>query len=253
VGDGHPPPHVLGYGLVGGDGIRRSSSSSKMGVRGRMRSSSFRRLCLTRLSASGPRMHDYAIRAGALEGPLELLLLLLLRQRLWHSRCRAWCLELRHPAARMARVLRARRAVKVRVRTSMVMKTLILTAVVFIVSDHDKSRISKLMSRVIWMRREVVSVRPIARVRWDEHQEDPVQGGVGVVGKKRVHHNDQQHHRDAFRTSNVYVASAAAWSVYGHALSSSYSSTGSVEYSLGYGVGVGVRSYGARRVVEGWR
>jgi hypothetical protein len=55
------------------------------------------------------------------------------------------------------------------------------------------------------------------------------------------------------RSTNVYVASAAAWSVYGHALSSSYSSTGSVEYSPGYGVGVGVRSYGARRVVEGWR
>ena len=45
--DGHlaPPPHVVGYGSVGGGGIRCSSS----GVGGRMRSSLFGRLRLTHL------------------------------------------------------------------------------------------------------------------------------------------------------------------------------------------------------------
>ena len=78
----------------------------------------------------------------------------------------------------------------------------------------------------------VISVRPISRMRWDERQEHPVQGDA-----KGVHHP-----RDAFQANNVYGASATGYA-YGHALSSSYSSTGSVESSPGYGIG----SYGARR------
>jgi hypothetical protein len=80
----------------------------------------------------------------------------------------------------------------------------------------------------------VVSVWPMSRVRLE--QQRPVQGGV-----KGIHH-----HHDAFQANNgagVYGASAAGCA-YGHALSSSYSSTGSVWYSPGYGVG----SYGARLV-----
>ena len=85
--------------------------------------------------------------------------------------------------------------------------------------------------------RGIVSARLMSRVRWDEHQEHPVQGDA-----KSLHHP-----RDAFQASKgVYGASAAGYA-YGHALSPSYSSTGSVGYSPGYGVG----SYGARRGAGG--
>ena len=47
------------------------------------------------------------------------------------------------PAARIARVPRTRRALQVGVRTSMALTTLILIAVVFIVSDAEKSKVSK--------------------------------------------------------------------------------------------------------------
>jgi len=79
----------------------------------------------------------------------------------------------------------------------------------------------------------VVSVRPTSRVRLE--QQHPVQADA-----KGVHHL-----HDAFQANNgagVYGASAAGYA-YGHALRSSYSSTGSVGYSPGYGIG----SYGARR------
>ena len=81
----------------------------------------------------------------------------------------------------------------------------------------------------------VISVRPMSRVRLE--QQHPVQGGV-----KDVHH-----YHDAFCVNNgagVYGASAAGCA-YVHTLSSGYSSTESVGYSPGYGVGVA--SYGARR------
>ena len=37
---------------------------------------------------------------------------------------------------------------------------------------------------------DVVNVRPMSRVRWDERQEHPVQGGVGTIGKQGAYHND---------------------------------------------------------------
>ena len=52
-----------------------------------------------------------------------------------------------HPAARIARGSRTRRALQVGVRTSMALMTLILIAVVFIVSDAKKSKVSKSMWR----------------------------------------------------------------------------------------------------------
>ena len=85
----------------------------------------------------------------------------------------------------------------------------------------------------------VISVRPMSRVRLEERH--PVQGGV-----KDVHH-----YRDASCVNNgagVYGASATGCA-YVHTLSSGYSSTESVGYSPGYGVGVA--SYGARRGGEG--
>ena len=45
-------------------------------------------------------------------------------------------------------------------------------------------------------RKGVVSVRPISRVRWEEQQQRPVQGGVGVggVGKKGVPYSHLRNH-----------------------------------------------------------
>ena len=67
-----------------------------------------------------------------------------------------------------------------------------------------------------------------------------------VLGRRasRIATSATTTHRDVFQTSNVYGVSAAGYA-YGHALSSSFPSTGIVGYSTGYGVGVG--SYGARR------
>ena len=72
------------------------------------------------------------------------------------------------------------------------------------------------------------------RVWWEQQQQQHL-----VQGSAKGNH----HHRDRFQANNgVYGASAAGYA-YGHTLSSSYSSTGSVGYSPGYGAG----SYGARR------
>jgi len=80
--------------------------------------------------------------------------------------------------------------------------------------------------------RGVVSVRPMSsRVRWEKEEKDLVL-------------QQQRQRRDAFQVnSGVYGGSAPG---YGYA-PSSYSSTGSVGYSPGYGVG----SYGARRGAGG--
>ena len=70
-----------------------------------------------------------------------------------------------------------------------------------------------------------------------------VEGAVGAAAAASSSAKGNHHHRDAFQANNgVYGASAAGYA-YGHTLSSSYSSTGSVGYSPGYGAG----SYGARR------
>ena len=80
----------------------------------------------------------------------------------------------------------------------------------------------------------------MSRVWWEEQQHQYlVQGSA-----KGIHH-----HRDAFHANNGLYGASAAGYAYGQALSSSYSSTGSVRYSPGYGAGVG--SYGARRGVGG--
>jgi len=51
------------------------------------------------------------------------------------------------------------------------------------------------------------SVRPMSRVRWEEQQQHPAQGGVG---KKGVQYNHLCDNRDAFYADNgVYGASAA--------------------------------------------
>jgi hypothetical protein len=134
VGDGHAPPHVLGYGLVG----RWRHSAQQQQQNG---------------GASGPRMHDYAIRAGAaaIQAAPGLLSARTPVMTTNHAVIRgcSGAASASASASGTLGVALARRAVQVRVRASMMMMTLILTAVVFIVSDPDKSTTSKLMSRVI--------------------------------------------------------------------------------------------------------
>jgi hypothetical protein len=60
------------------------------------------------------------------------------------------------------------------------------------------------MLRVMLIRRWdggrlVFGVRPMLRVRWKEQQQEhPVQGGIGVGGKKGVNYNPLRDKRDAF-------------------------------------------------------
>jgi hypothetical protein len=71
VGDGHPSPHVLGYGLVGR--WRYSAQQQQQNGGARTYALQFISSPVLNPSASGPRMHDYTIRAGAaaIQVPLE--------------------------------------------------------------------------------------------------------------------------------------------------------------------------------------
>ena len=129
-------------------------------------------------------------------------LLLLLRQSLCYSRCRSRFLECRTPTARIARVPGTRRAVEVQVRMStltsaLVMNTLILTAVVFVVSDTDESTISMWTRRgqkkVMWMRGGGLVV--FGRYQGTVGGSAP---GSRSVGKKSVQYNHLLDNGDAF-------------------------------------------------------
>jgi len=168
--EGHlAAPHVLGYGSM----QRGRYSAQQQGVGARTYTLQPTSSSVPNPSACGPKMHDYVIRAGGAGATAVQVVpgLLTMRTPLMAthavvgrpsvaaslsasaSRCRAQYLGRLRPAARIVGAPPVPRAAGVRVRistltsTSMVMKTLILTVVVFIVSDAEKSKISKSMWR----------------------------------------------------------------------------------------------------------
>ena len=267
--DGHlaPPPHVLGYGSVG-RGRYSAQQQQQQGARTyalQPISSS-----VPNPSASGPRMHDYAIRAGGAGAQAVQVAPGLLGVRTpvmaaSHAVIGGSSVAASASASVPLSVSRSvsgasssrRSDSKSTTSTTSSSEDVDIDIDIDIDVDGDEDvdshhgglhRLRRRQEHDIEVDvegmeegdvdeeegRGVVSVRPMSRVRWDERQEQhPGQGDAKGV----------QHPRDAFQASNgVYGASAAGYA-YGHALSSSYSSTGSIGYSPGYGVG----SYGARR------
>ena len=191
----------LGMGRWGGDGILRNSSKMRGRIALQPISSSE-----PNLSASGPRMHDYAILAGgsgaaAVQVAPGLLGVRTLVMTTAMSGGAAGHATTGGPASAsvpfsvsrsVSGAPSSRRSdsksttsttssnsasedadidIDIDVDGNIVMKTLILTAVVFIVSAADTIRTLKLMwrewKRVVWMKKRggVVSDRPMSRVR----------------------------------------------------------------------------------------
>ena len=228
-GDVHPhPPHVLGYGSV----RRERYSAQQQGTGARTYALQPISLSVPNPSMSGPRMHEYEIRAGGAGAPAVQVAPGSLSVRTpvmapshaviggstmaasasaSASVPRSVLLGYRRPATRIARVPPARRAVRMRIRMSVLTPTLTSTTetntfIRTIVANDGKSKIARWMwrgwRRVIWMRREGgLLVFGLLRVRWEE-QQHPVQRDAKGV-----------HHRDAFQANNgvaVHGASVTA-------------------------------------------
>jgi len=276
-GDGHlaPPPHVLGYGSVGRG--RYSAQQQQQGAGARTYALQPISSSVPNPSASGPRMHDYAIRAGDAGAQAVQVAPGLLGVRT-PVMAPSHAVIGGSPVAASASVsasvpLSVSRSVsgasssrrsdsKSTTSTTSSSEDVDIDIDIDVDGDEDthshRGGLHRLRRRqehdievdVEGMEegdvdeeegRGVVSVRPMSRVRWEEQQqqEHPVQGGVG----KGVQYNHLGDNRDGFQANNGVYGASAVGHAYGHALSSSYSSTGSVGYSPGYGAG----SYGARR------
>ena len=180
-GDVHPhPPHVLGYGSV----RRGRYSAQQQGEGARTYALQPISLSVPNPSVSGARMHEYEIRAGragapavqvapgslSVRAPVMAPSHAVIRGSTMAASAsasasvpRSVLLGYRRPATRIARVPPARRAVRVRIRMSVLTPTLTSTTetntfIRTIVANDGKSKIARWMRRgwrrVIWMRRE---------------------------------------------------------------------------------------------------